>query len=250
MRFQDKVAFITGGAIGFGRDFARAFAAEGASIVIADIDRPAADILVDDLVSNGANALAVTCDVADEDAVQVAVDESISRFGGIDILVNNAGKHLTRYNYPFATMERADVRECFEVNVIGVINCSVSVLETMRQRGSGVIANISSMAGYTNYTAYSVSKLAVRGLTIAFATEYAPHHIRVNAIAPGLMATENAMSDLPTDLVDEYVNGHQLIHRLGEMRDITKAMLYLCSDESSFVTGETLKVTGGYPLFI
>jgi len=250
MRFQDKVVFITGGAIGFGRDFARAFAAEGASIVIADIDRPAADTLVSELTSQGTGAIAVTCDVADEGAVQKAVDESVAQLGGVDILINNAGKHLTRYNYPFATMDRADVRECLDVNVVGVINCSVAVLETMKQRGGGAIANISSIAGYMNYTVYGISKLAVRGLTIAFATEYAPHNIRVNAIAPGLMRTENAISDLPEELVDEYVNGHQLIHRLGEMEDITKAMLYLCSDDASFVTGETLKVAGGYPILL
>jgi NAD(P)-dependent dehydrogenase (short-subunit alcohol dehydrogenase family) len=95
-----------------------------------------------------------------------------------------------------------------------------------------------------------VSKLAVRGLTIAFATEFAGDAIRVNGIAPGLMATENAMDDLPSALVDEFVNGRQLIHRLGVMEDIVQAMLYLCSDESSFITGETLKVTGGFPLHL
>jgi NAD(P)-dependent dehydrogenase (short-subunit alcohol dehydrogenase family) len=106
------------------------------------------------------------------------------------------------------------------------------------------------MAAYTSATPYSVSKLAVRGLTIAFATEFAVHNIRVNAIAPGLMATENAIADLPQSLVDEFVEQRQLIHRLGQMDDIVRAMLYLCSDESSFVTGETLKVTGGLPLFV
>jgi len=110
--------------------------------------------------------------------------------------------------------------------------------------------NISSMASYLSATPYSVSKLAVRGLTIAFAQELAPDHIRVNAIAPGLMATENAMDDLPQDLIDEFVHQRQLVPRLGQMDDIVQAMLYLCSDDSSFMTGETLKVTGGYPLFL
>jgi NAD(P)-dependent dehydrogenase (short-subunit alcohol dehydrogenase family) len=94
---------------------------------------------------------------------------------------------------------------------------------------------------------YAVSKLAVRGLTVAFAAELAPDGIRVNAISPGLMATENAMEDLPKAMVDDFVQNRQLVHRLGEMEDIVKAMLFLCSDDASFITGETIKVSGGYP---
>jgi NAD(P)-dependent dehydrogenase (short-subunit alcohol dehydrogenase family) len=120
----------------------------------------------------------------------------------------------------------------------------------MAARGGGTIVNISSMASYLSGTPYSVSKLAVRGLTIAFAQEFAPDHIRVNGISPGLMATENAMDDLPQEMVDQFVNHLQLVPRLGQMDDIVRALLFLCSEDSSFVTGETLKVTGGYPLFL
>jgi 3-oxoacyl-[acyl-carrier protein] reductase len=250
MRFDGKVAFITGGAIGFGRAFARALAAEGAAIVIADIDGPAGEALVQELDAGGTRALAVACDVADEHQVQHAVDVAATELGGIDILINNAGKHLTKYNQPFSVLERKDIRDLFDVNVMGVVNCSVSARPVMAGRGGGVMVNISSMAAYLNVTPYSVSKLTVRGLTIAFATEFAADNIRVNGIAPGLMATENAIDDLPSELVDEYVQQHQLIHRLGQMEDIVNAMLYLCSDESSFMTGETLKVTGGFPLNI
>ncbi len=116
------------------------------------------------------------------------------------------------------------------------------------QRGGGVVLNISSMAGYLSTTPYAVSKLTVRGLTVAFATELAPDRIRVNAIAPGLMNTENALADLPRPLIDEFVNQRQLVNRLGTMGDVVSAMLYLCSNEASFITGETLKVSGGYPL--
>jgi len=114
--------------------------------------------------------------------------------------------------------------------------------------GGGVVLNISSMAGYMSATPYAVSKLTVRGLTVAFATELAPDRIRVNAIAPGLMNTENALADLPKPLIDEFTHRLQLVHRLGTMDDVVSAMLFLCSDEASFVTGETLKVSGGYPL--
>jgi 3-oxoacyl-[acyl-carrier protein] reductase len=250
MRFEGKVAFITGGGIGFGRAFAHALASEGASIVIADVDTAAGDTLAKELEAAGTPALAVDCDVADEHRVQAAVDATVERFGGIDILLNNAGKHLTKYNQPFSVLERAELRALFDVNVIGVVNCSVAARPSMAARGGGTIVNISSMASYLNVSPYSVSKLAVRGLTIAFGHEFGPDGIRVNGIAPGLMATENAMDDLPQTMVDEFVNERQLVHRLGQMDDIVQAMLYLCSDESSFMTGETLKVTGGYPLFL
>jgi len=250
MRFDGKVAFITGGGIGFGRAFARALTAGGAAVVIADIDGPAADALAAELERDGKQALSVRCDVADEQQVQSAVDAAVERFGGIDILINNAGKHLMKYNQPFSVLERDELRSLFDVNVIGVVNCSVSARPSMAARGGGVIINISSMASYLSATPYAVSKLAVRGLTIAFASEFAPDHIRVNAIAPGLMATENAIADLPQTIVDTIVNDQQLIHRLGTMDDIVQAMQFLCSVESSFVTGETLRVTGGTPLFL
>jgi 3-oxoacyl-[acyl-carrier protein] reductase len=104
------------------------------------------------------------------------------------------------------------------------------------------------MAGYMSATPYAVSKLTVRGLTVAFATELAADRIRVNALAPGLMNTESALADLPRPLIDEFVNQRQLVNRLGTMGDVVSAMLFLCSDEASFITGETLKVSGGYPL--
>ena len=120
----------------------------------------------------------------------------------------------------------------------------------MRTRGGGAVLNISSIAGYMTSSPYGVSKLAVRGLTVAFATELAPDRIRVNAVAPGLMATENALDGLPQDMIADFVENRQLVHRLGQMADIVATTLFLCSDEASFITGETLKVSGGYPLSI
>lgn len=249
-RFEGKVAFITGGAIGFGRAFGRALAAQGAAVAIADIDLPGAQEEADALLASGHTALAVECDVADEQQVDQAVASVVSELGGVDVLINNAGKHLTKYNQPFSVLPRHEIRALFDVNVIGVVNCSVACRDTMRARGGGAILNISSIAATGSTSPYGVSKLAVRGLTIAFAHEFAPDSIRVNAIAPGLMATENVLADLPQSLVEHFVSDLQLVHRLGTMEDIVSAMLFLCSDEASFVTGETLKVSGGYPLSI
>jgi NAD(P)-dependent dehydrogenase (short-subunit alcohol dehydrogenase family) len=238
MRFERHTAFITGGAIGFGRAFARSLVAEGASVVLADIDVEMAEHTAAELVSAGGQAIAVDC----------AVTTTIERFGGVDIVINNAGLHLTKYNQPFGALSRHDIRSLFDVNVMGVINVTLACRDSMRDRGGGVVLNISSMAGYMSATPYAVSKLTVRGLTVAFATELAPDRIRVNAIAPGLMSTENALADLPKPLIDEFVHQHQLVHRLGMMDDIVSAMRFLCSDEASFITGETIKVSGGYPL--
>jgi 3-oxoacyl-[acyl-carrier protein] reductase len=250
MRFDGKVVFITGGAIGFGRAFARAFVAEGAAAVIADIDDQQAAETVAELEAAGATAMSVHCDVAKEAEVEDAVAKVATELGGVDVLLNNAGLHLTKYNQPFSVLGRDDLRALFDVNVVGIVNCTLACRDSMRERGGGAVVNISSIASHITTSPYGVSKLAVRGLTIALATELAPERIRVNAIAPGLMATENAMADLPQDLVDDFVNNRQLVHRLGSMDDIVAATLFLCSSEAGFITGETLKVSGGYPLFM
>lgn len=247
-RFIGKVAFITGGAVGFGRAFARAFTAEGAAVVIADIDGDAGERTAAELRAVGARAIAVGCDVADETAVEAAVARTTLEFGGVDICINNAGLHLLHYNQPFSVLPRHELRSLFDVNVIGVVNCTVACQLSMRQRGGGAVVNISSIAGYLSSSPYGVSKLAVRGLTVAFATELAPDRIRVNAIAPGLMATENALEGLPPAMIDDFVENRQLVHRIGTMDDVVSTTLFLCSDEASFITGETLKVSGGYPL--
>jgi len=249
MRFGGKIVFITGGAIGFGRAAARAFSAEGAAVVIADIDDVRAGETADALRSLGAKAIAVHCDVANETDVEAAVDDAIGQLGGVDVLLNNAALHLLKYNQPFSVLARDDLRALLDVNVVGIVNCTLACADSMRERGGGAVVNISSTASHLSVTPYGVSKLAVRGLTVALATELADAGIRVNGIAPGLMVTENAIANLPQGIADELVWRRQLVHRLGTMEDIVSTALFLCSEEASFITGETLRVSGGYPLF-
>jgi NAD(P)-dependent dehydrogenase (short-subunit alcohol dehydrogenase family) len=248
VRFDGKVVFVTGGAVGFGRAFARAFAAEGAAIAIAEIDDEPAERTASELRDAGAGAFAVHCDVSREDEVEAAVAKTVGELGGVDVLLNNAGLHLTKYNQPFGVLPRDELRRLLDVNVVGIVNCTLACRDAMAARGGGAIVNISSTAADICTSPYGVSKLAVRGLTVAFAQELAPQAIRVNSISPGFMATENALADMPQSIVDEMVNVRQKVHRLGTMDDIVAATLYLCSDAAGFVTGEDLRVSGGFPL--
>lgn len=247
MRFAGKVAFITGGAIGFGRAFAKALGAEGASICIADVDMKTAEQTVKELNAAGIKAIAAHCDVGNNDAVQAAVRKTVEELGGVDILVNNAGKHLTRFSRPFIEQPIEQLKLLFEVNVMGLIYCTLACRDSMKSRGGGSIVNISSISSYFSLNPYGVSKLTVRGLTSAFAGELGPEGTRVNAIAPGLMATEAAMADQPKEKIDRFVNELQHIKRLGTMDDVVSTLLFLCSKEASFITGETIRVSGGYP---
>ncbi|HEV3113356.1 MAG TPA: SDR family oxidoreductase [Candidatus Binataceae bacterium] len=250
MRFKDKVAFITGGGRGIGETYARALAAEGAAVVLAEIDMPAAQGVAASIAEGGARALAVPCDVAEEESVDAAVARAVEHFGGVDILINNAAKHLTEYAGKPTELARAKWRLMLDVNVIGIVNCAAACRSSMRERGGGVIINQSSIAGFDPTTPYGISKLAVRGLVVALAKELAPDGIRVYGIAPGPVDSPSAMADLPPALLDGFINRLQLVKRQGRMADLVGAVLFFCSAEAGFITGETLVIGGGYPLRI
>ncbi|MET0369994.1 MAG: SDR family oxidoreductase [Sphingobium sp.] len=245
MSFVGKVAIVTGAGAGFGAAFAAALAERGAVIALLDIDRAAAQGVADGI---GGDALALHCDVADSASVEAAMAQVTARFGGVDILINNAGLHSAEFNKGFAELGPEASRRLFDVNVHGVVNGSVACRASMAARGGGSIVNISSIAAWACTSAYGVSKLAVRGLTLSLAQEFAGDRIRVNAIAPGLIATDKIRGDFPQSFFDDFSNRLQLVHRTGEIDDIVAAMLYLCGSDASFVTGETLRVSGGYPL--
>jgi 3-oxoacyl-[acyl-carrier protein] reductase len=245
---EGKVAFITGGARGFGFGFAKALSKAGAAVVIADIDSDKAASSAEDLRKLGARALAIGCDVTDELGVNQAIARTEAELGGLNILINNAGFHKRPSAEDFSTLPRAIVRAVLDVNIMGVVNCSIAARSAMARRGGGVVLNIASIAGYSVIGPYGLSKLAVRGLTVSLAREFASDSIRVVGIAPGLMATETIMADLPADMINHFVNDLQVIKRQGLPQDIVEAAMFLCSDRASFITGETLRVSGGYPL--
>lgn len=247
-RFEGKVAFITGGAAGLGRDFAAAFVAEGAAVAIADIDLDAAKQAAAELDTESTRVVAVACDVADRHAVRDAVADAADQLGGVDILVNNAARHLRKYSQTFAALTDDEIQGLFDTNVIGIVNCSLECQLSMRERGNGVIVNISSASAYTAGSPYGVSKAAVRALTIALATELSVDGIRVNAVAPTMTPTESVLESFSEEDFERAVTVRQLIHRRSTLDDVTNAVLFLCSDEASFITGETIRVTGGAAL--
>lgn len=241
-----RVAVITGGGRGFGKAFGHALAARGAQVVQLDLDLVAAKSAAAEI---GLGAVAMRGDVADEGAMRQAMQEVGDRFGGIDILINNAGIHSAEANKPIGELGTARTRQMFEVNVWGVIHCTLAAKPFMKGREGASIINISSMAAYGSQMAYGVSKLAVRGLTTSFAHELASDDIRVNAIAPGLILTDTIRAELPQEVIS-HVKAMQIVKRDGDEEDIVNAMLWLVSSSSSFVTGETIRVSGGATLQI
>ena len=242
--FAGRRAVVTGAGAGFGEAFARALAQDGAQVALLDIDGDSARRVAADI---GPSARAFDCDVADADAMVRVADAVADAFGGIDLLINNAGLHSEAFNKGFAELGAAKSKRLFDVNVMGVVHGALACRDYLAASGSGVILNIASIAAWACSSAYGVSKLAVRGLTLELAQEFKRDRIRVNAIAPGLIATPQIRADFPQEFFDRFANDLQMIDRTGEVADVVAAMRFLCSDAAAFVTGETLRVSGGYP---
>jgi 3-oxoacyl-[acyl-carrier protein] reductase len=244
MRLRDKAALVTGAGHGMGRGYAEGLAREGASVLVTDIDVDAAEAVAKDIASQGGIAAAVRCDVGDEGQVQAAAATAVERFGGIDILVNNAGLHLVRWTGPFSSFTSAEIRTLFDVNILGIVNMTQACRPFMTDRGGGAVVNISSTSGYSSHSPYGVTKLAVRGLTVAFARELGPSGIRVNGIAPGIVDTDSATAQLGEDGLARHRAG-QVLDRRAQVSDVVEMMLFLVSDDALMITGETIKVAAG-----
>lgn len=242
--FNDKIAVITGGGRGFGKAFGVALAAAGAYVVLVDIDGAEAEAAAAQIRAAGHKATGLAGDVTSEPRMEEVMKLAASLGGGIDILVNNAGLHSNEYGQPMFKMGLAKVKRLFDVNVIGTINCTMQAAPYMRGRAGASITNIASSAAHMGGSAYGDSKLAVAGLTISFARELGADGVRVNAISPGLMLTETIAAELPP-ATKARVKAMQMIDADGKEDDIVEALLFLASPRAKFITGETLRVTGG-----
>lgn len=243
-RFDGKSVIVTGAGNGIGREYAAAFAREGASVLIADIDAAAGDAVAEQIRAEGGVAYAHATDVADPAAVADMARRAEREFGGIDVLVNNAGVHLGRSNET-STLPPEEWRHIFDVNVIGPVVAAREVRQSMAARGGGVIVNQSSMASHiAGGGAYGVSKLALNGLTVALAAEFAADGIRVVGIAPGMVGSD-AVLDRLSDEHKKLALSMQMLGRWGAVSDLVGTVLFLCSNDAGFITAQTIFVDGG-----
>jgi 3-oxoacyl-[acyl-carrier protein] reductase len=242
-RLLNKVSLITGAAQGIGLATALKFAKEGAIVIVCDVKQIAVDEAVKKCRDIGAQALGFVVDVTQRDMVDATVKAVLDTYGRIDVLVNNAG--ITQdARLQKMTLEQFD--RVIDVNLRGVFHCAQAVTETMVAQGNGVILNASSVVGiYGNFgqTNYAATKFGVIGFTKTWSRELGPKGIRVNAVAPGFIATP-ILSTIPEKVIDEMMDRVPL-KRLGQPEDIANVYAFLASDEASYINGTVIEVAGG-----
>jgi 3-oxoacyl-[acyl-carrier protein] reductase len=244
----DRTVIITGGATGIGQAFAVGCAAQGANVVVADMN--AADETVAMIEQLGGRAIAVKVDVADDASTRAMAQAALDRFGRIDGLVNNAAYFREVKLTPFEDLDPAQWERIFAVNVKGVWQCCKAVMPAMRERGSGAIVNIASVvavAGQPGYLHYVATKGAVLSMTKGLAKECGPHGVRVNVIAPGFVLTD-ATRNRPIEWQQSFLKARAL-SREQRPDDLVGTALYLLSDLAGFVSGQTLVVDGGHIMY-
>jgi dihydroanticapsin dehydrogenase len=251
-RLRDKVAVITGGGAGIGRATCELFAEQGAAVVIAERDAPTGRAVAEHIQSRGGQALFVQTDVGDEASIQSMVDQAVRVFGRLNILVNNAAVFVLRGIE--ATPE--EWRQILEVNVMGPALVAKHVVPHLRRAGGGAIVNLASISSFIaqpHFVTYNASKAAIANMTRCMALDLAADNIRVNAVAPGAVWTQivqrkcrEAGLDRAAADKDASWGGAHMIQRIAEPREIAYAILFLASDEASFITAENLMVDGGY----
>jgi len=243
-RFDGKVAVVTGAAQGIGEAYARALAAQGAAVVVADINEEAGTTVAKQIVEDGGRALFVHTDVSSPESAEAMATATVEQFGGIDLLVNNAAIYGGMKIDLLLTVDWDYYKKFMSVNMDGALVCTRAVFPHMQQRGGGAIVNQSSTAAWLYSGFYGLAKVAINGLTQQLAHELGGMGIRVNAIAPGPTDTEATRSVVPQEMVGDLVNGLAL-KRLGKPQDMVGACLFLLSDEASWVTGQIVNVDGG-----
>ncbi|MFH0738854.1 MAG: 3-oxoacyl-[acyl-carrier-protein] reductase [Candidatus Omnitrophota bacterium] len=243
MRLKSKVALITGAAQGIGREIALTFAREGADIAVADVNLEKATQTAADIEALGARSLALELDVTDYVKVEEGLNKILDKLGKVDILVNNAG--ITKDSL-LLRMSEADWDAVIKVNLKGTFNCTKAVSKLMIKQKAGRIINIASIIGIIGNPGqanYSASKAGIIALTKTTAKELASRNINVNAVAPGFIQTD--MTAKLSEEVRQKMLGAIPLNRFGSAADVAGICLFLASEESSYVTGQTVVVDGG-----
>jgi NAD(P)-dependent dehydrogenase (short-subunit alcohol dehydrogenase family) len=246
MRLQGKVAIITGAANGMGAEEARLFAREGASVVVADVAGARGEAVVEQIAEAGGQAAGLHADVTVEDDWKRIVEETVSRYGAVDILVNNAGISSGSFTDP---LDVEGWTRIMDVNATGVFLGTRAVVPLMQKAGGGSIVNISSIMGFVGgengHPAYHASKGAVRIFTKAMAVRYGPDGIRVNSVHPGFMPPMTTSQQISQTAREENTRLTPL-RRTGETIEVAQGVLFLASDDASFITGTELVIDGGF----
>ncbi len=243
MRFKGKVAIVTGGASGIGEATVRAFVREGANVIIADYADHGQQ-LADELAGEHQQAIFIKTDVTKTKAVQELIARTVENYGRLDIMFATAG---IAADGPIDELDESAWQKTIDINLTGVYLCDKYAIDQMRSQGGGVIVNcgsIHSHVGKSGVTAYAAAKGGVKLLTQTLAIDYGTQNIRVNAVCPGYIDTP-LLKDIPDDKKDALVALHPM-GRLGRAEEVASAVLFLASDESSFITGSSLMVDGGY----
>ncbi|MGC2400816.1 MAG: SDR family NAD(P)-dependent oxidoreductase [Acidobacteriaceae bacterium] len=245
MRLAGKSAVVTGGASGIGAATASLFAAEGARVAVLDRDLPRAEQIAAEIRDTGGEALAFACDVAEEDEVRESVVNVAGRFGPIDVLFTSAG---TAFRRTVSDTEAGDWDRLMAINLRGPYLCSKFCLQHFRREGGSIIhvSSVTGITGVRSRAAYSASKGALVALTRTMAMDLASRKIRVNCVCPGFVRTAMAQPLLSDPVRHERLVSMHPLGRLGEPEDVARAVLFLASDESSWITGASLVVDGGF----
>ena len=247
MRFQDQGVLITGAGSGIGRETAFEFAAEGAIVAVTDIDAATAERTAEQIRERGGRGHAFTLDTTDPKAVDVCFAAATERLGRLDVLVNSAG---IREISPTIELSHEEWSRVMNVNVTGVFLCSQAFAKRLLAADKpGAIVNLASTLGVTaapNRPAYVASKHAVVGLTKEMGLEFGESGIRVNAVGPGVTRTSLTERYFQDPAMADTIRSIHAMNRWGEAREIARAILFLASDDASFITGTTLVVDGGW----
>ncbi len=247
-RVKDKVALVTGGASGIGLSAASLLAKEGAKVVIADFNVEGAKEAAENIESQGGEAVGIFLDAGDENSIKEAVEFTVKHYGKVSILFNNVGLTNLQKDLDVVNLDLEEWDRLMNVNVKSVLLGSRFAVPHMVEAGGGSIINTASMAGFTGdavRSAYGTSKAAVVNLTKYIAAQYGKDKIRCNAIAPGLILTPAAERNMSGEVLDIFAKYNALPYH-GEPDDIGYTVLFLASDESKFITGQTIQVEGGH----
>ena len=249
-RLEGKVAIITGSASGIGAATASAFAREGARVVVADVNREAAERHAASIKGNGGQAIAIAVDLAEESSIVALIEQTVAQFGGLDVLHNNAADTRLSSTRDLS-LEKTDTEvwdALWRVNLRGAMIATKHAIPRLRARGGGSILNTASgsaFQGMLSNTSYAILKAGIVTMTQYVATQHGKENIRCNAISPGLIVTPATEDTYANSSIGEMMLRHQLVPRFGRPTDIAELAVYLASDDAGFITGQCFHVDGG-----